>query len=263
MQKSRSAEVWKRRERVRMRGYFIFLFLMLIAACAYADSGHDAVFKKGNQFYEKGDYDEAIKEYSRLLKQGLESGNLYFNLGNSYFKKGEHGKAVLNYERAKRLVPDDSDLKSNYAYALSKIENSPQGAPPPTEKVMGIFNNLTLDGLTVVMSVVYALMVLIITASIFIERVRRYRIIGIFILSLLFITGAAAVFSRAAVLDKEAIVVTKSAEARFEPLENATTHFTLYEGMKVYVLESKQDWSKVRRDDGKTGWLSSRALEKI
>jgi tetratricopeptide (TPR) repeat protein len=251
-------------KKCKVRGCFIFLFLIFFASCVYADDASVAIFKKGNQLYEKGIYDEAVKEYSRLLEKGFESGNLYFNLGNSYFKKGELGRAILNYERAKRLVPDDSDLKSNYNYVLSKIENSSRHtASPSIEKISGIFNKLTLNGLTIFVSVVYLVIILIFTASIFSTSVRRYRIIVISILSLVLISGAFTLYGRVSVLDNEAIVISKNADAKFEPLDNATTHFTLYEGMTVNILESKKDWSKVRRGDGKIGWLRIQALEKI
>jgi tetratricopeptide (TPR) repeat protein len=249
---------------VRMRGLFIFLFLTFFAGCAYADDAAVSIFKNGNQFYEQGMYEEAVKEYTRLLEQGFESGNLYFNLGNSYFKKGEPGRAILNYERAKRLIPTDSDLKANYNFVLSKMENTlPQAVTPSIEKTLGLYNKLTLDGLTVLVSVVYAGIILFLAASLFIQVFRRYRIIVICILLLVFVSGAFSLYSRVSVLEREAIVISKSAEAKFEPLDNATTHFTLYESMKTLVLESKGNWLKISRPDGKSGWIRKDSLEII
>ena len=80
-----------------------------------SDTGY--IFYKANALYEEGKYDEAIEVYTGLIDQGLESGNLYYNIGNCYFKKGELGKAIVNYERANKLIPDDSDLKSNHDFA--------------------------------------------------------------------------------------------------------------------------------------------------
>ncbi len=64
-------------------------------------------------------------------------------------------------------------------------------------------------------------------------------------------------------LDKEAIVISESPEARFEPFEKATAYFTLYEGMKVYIVESKKGWRKVERFDGKAGWIRDKEVEKV
>ncbi len=49
----------------------------------------------------------------------------------------------------------------------------------------------------------------------------------------------------------------------FEPFKRATTHFTIYEGMKVETILEKDDWKKIRRIDGKMGWVESAALEAI
>ncbi|MBI4849786.1 MAG: tetratricopeptide repeat protein [Nitrospirae bacterium] len=238
--------------------------MLFLVASAFADNDPSSIFNKGNQLYESGKYDEAIKEYSRLLAQGFESGNLYFNLGNSYFKKGETGRAVLNYERAKRLMPDDSDLRSNYNYAVSKTDNTgQQSSASLAEKISGIFSGLTINGLTIFASAVYVLILAIFIAVIFFPAVKRYSLIMLGVLSVIFLLSAFSLYSRVTVLDSEAIVISKNAEAKFEPMDNATTHFTLYEGMKILVLESKHDWNKVERFDGKTGWIRNQALEKI
>ncbi len=262
--KSKSGSPCSLRER---KGYQIMVLiisiLLMFVHPIHADDSN-SIFKKGNQLYEKGNYDEAVKEYSKLREQGFESGNIYFNLGNAYYKKSELGKAILNYERAKRLIPGDNDLKSNYKYALSKIENTaPQTSMPATERISGIYSNLTLNGLTILVSVVYILIISILTASIFIQSVRRYAVIVSCSLSLIFISTAFSLYSRISVLDNEAIILSKNAEVKFEPIDNATTHFTLYEGMKIYILEAKDNWIKIRRSDGKSGWIKKDSIETI
>ncbi|TFG89641.1 MAG: tetratricopeptide repeat protein, partial [Syntrophobacterales bacterium] len=74
-------------------------------------------FKMANNFYEKKDYDSAIRLYESILNQGKESDAIYFNLGNAYFKKGDLGHAILNYLKAKRLNPADEDIRHNLEFA--------------------------------------------------------------------------------------------------------------------------------------------------
>jgi len=119
------------------------------------------IFYKANAFYEDGKYDDAIKVYSGLIDQGLESGNLYYNMGNSYFKKGELGKAILNYERAKKLIPGDSDLKANYDFVLSKVRNVvSMETVTMHNRVMAIYNSFTINGLTILLSLLYTIVLL-------------------------------------------------------------------------------------------------------
>ena len=106
-----------------------FSFCGFFAQGATNDTAADKLFYQANAAYKESKYDRAIENYEKLIKSGLESPNLYYNLGNSYFKKGEAGKAIVNYERAKRFIPNDSDLKSNYDYAHSSLnlERKPFG----------------------------------------------------------------------------------------------------------------------------------------
>ena len=48
--------------------------------------------------YSKGNYQQAIKDYEDLLKNG-ESAELYYNLGNAYYRTDNITRAVLSYER--------------------------------------------------------------------------------------------------------------------------------------------------------------------
>jgi tetratricopeptide (TPR) repeat protein len=249
-----------------MTGLLFNLYILLPFCFAQQERGvsPEYIFFKANSYYEEGKYDEAIDEYSKLLARGVEGGNLYYNLGNSYFKKGELGKAILNYERAKRLIPRDSDLKSNYKFARLRIEYDVSGPSAPWyERAFSIFNMLTINEMTVLLSAVFVLAVLFLIARLFIAVAGRYSISFAAVLIIVVALIAFLLCSRVSLLDKEAIVISGSSEALFEPLDNATAHFTLYEGMKVHMLQSKKDWNKVKRADGKVGWVRARDIEKI
>ena len=235
-------------------------------ALALSDKDTDAgyTFYKGNTLYEKGSYDDAISTYSKLLEQNMESGHLYYNMGNAYFKKGELGKAILHYERAKRLIPRDSDLKSNYKFALSQIEaDTAKISAPMTDKIFGAFSFLSLNELTVLSSCMLLLIVLLLIARLYIRMSRNTfsLLLTSFIVIIAF--TITTVFIRASAIDKEAVIVSNSPEVKFEPFESATTHFTLHEGMKIHVIQSKQDWMKIKRSDGKTGWVNKTSAEFI
>jgi tetratricopeptide (TPR) repeat protein len=249
------------------------VFYLLLSPVLFAGDGHtqqvrnnnpEYIFYKGNTLYEEGKYDEAIGEFLKLLEQGMESGNLYYNIGNSYFKKGELGRAILNYERARRLIPRDSDLKSNYGFARSQMEyNASEESAPWFNRVLHIFDMLSINEMTVLLSALFTVVVIFLIIRLILPATRKHSVIflSVSIIFVLFIS--VSLFNRITLLDKEAVVITESPEAGFEPIENSTVHFTLYEGIKIHILQSKKKWVKVKRPDGKVGWVMGRDVGKI
>ena len=62
---------------------------------------------------------------------------------------------------------------------------------------------------------------------------------------------------------KGLVVMVPETFAFFGPFDSATKFFTLYEGMPVEVLKSKDDWYKVKRQDGKSGWIKKDKIQFI
>ena len=81
----------------------LIIFLSLLPVSLFAQP--ETFLEQGNHFYQKQQYDKAIESYSKVLNEGYESAELYFNLGNAYYRKGSLGYAILNFERALKLSP--------------------------------------------------------------------------------------------------------------------------------------------------------------
>jgi SH3-like domain-containing protein len=62
--------------------------------------------------------------------------------------------------------------------------------------------------------------------------------------------------------ENSAISLSES-EVKFEPRLEATTYFKLSVGEQVKILNGEQEWLKIRRSDGKMGWVEKKMLEKI
>ena len=245
-----------------------FMVSIMLSSAVYADNkgagNPEYVFYKGNTFYEEGKYDEAIIEYTGLLEKGLESGSLYYNLGNCYLKRGEHGKAVLNYERAMRLIPRDSDLRANYKFALSEIKyNVSDKRDTFYKKMIFLFDELTLNETTAALSTIFVLVILFFAIRLYSIAVRKKFVYIFSVLFICFLVLSVAFYEKFSLIDREAVVTVENSDAGFEPVDNATTHFTLQEGMKIYILQSKKEWTKVRRSDGNIGWVKARDIERI
>lgn len=238
----------------------VTIYCLPITIC-YAQE--TTTFYHANTLYEQGKYDEAITQYNDIItKNNLESGNLYYNLGNCYFKKGNLGQAILNYEKARRLIPFDKDLESNYEYANSLIK-SDVVAPKQNfyQTVFSkIFEVFTINSLTISLNILYVITLITILLGIFLINLRKRIFSIVAFLILFFSLGFFALREKISLLNKEGIVITKTVDVKFEPINNATTYFTLHEGMKVKITATNENWYKIKRLDNKSGWVDSTAL---
>jgi len=55
--------------------------------------------------------------------------------------------------------------------------------------------------------------------------------------------------------NQPAIVFAKESQIKSEPNLRSTEAFKLHEGTKVQVLDTVDNWKKIKIDDGKTGWV--------
>jgi tetratricopeptide (TPR) repeat protein len=247
----------------------IFLSLFCLGQISYAEpnklQGPDSIFLKASLYYKAAQYDEAIAQYYLLIRQGVESGSLFYNLGNCYLKKGQFGKAILNYERAKRIIPSDADLIANNQYARSLIKGaSPQEATAWDEKIFErSLGRLSPDGLIIFLSAIYTLFMIILITRTYSIRMRKYSLAVIAILLALFILGSLSFYEKVSAIGKEAITMTDKADVKFQPFEKAPFHFALYEGMKIRILRIEGDWVKILTPDKKTGWIQVLHIEVI
>jgi len=250
------------------RNLFIILAISIfVATPALCQNGKDArrLFIEGNALYADEKFKEAIADYEKAIRTGFENGPLYYNLGNAYFKDGQLGMAVLNYLRAERLMPGDADLKSNLKYANSLVKTnvlSPDGKWY-IRLFLGIADSFTLDGLTITTALLYLALAIGVLFAATMKGSRKilayvnWSILALFIISL---SLFGARYYKQFYL-KEAVVVAQNTDCKFEPFIGATTFFTLTEGERVSVRASKKDWLKVRRPDGKQGWVKRSDIE--
>ena len=254
-------------------GICVYYVLMLLpsAACAalgpQASSQPHVFFYKANNDFKRGDYAAAAAEYEKLIAAGAESGNVYYNLGNAYFKAGQLGKAIVNYERAKRLIPRDSDLNANLVFALSLRENPVLAKKQvwPLRLLQRVSAYYTLDGLTILVFGAYSFLVIGLSIMLLIKKP-----LG-FIKNSVILCGALVCFFSTAwglkynevCVWKPAIIIAASTDSKFAPSDTAVTHFKLYEGTQVNIVNEDGAWLRIKTPDGKIGWVRGNTAERI
>ncbi|MFH1553142.1 MAG: SH3 domain-containing protein, partial [Candidatus Omnitrophota bacterium] len=161
--------------------------------------------------------------------------------------------------------PSDSDLLSNYRHAKSllKRQDAPEKRLWPLKWLDRVMAYLTLRQAAILASVLYYSIVLLLIATKVFQKFRAYSTLMIFFLSLALVIVLMPLYHKIRDLREGGIIVSRITDGRFEPFEDATVHFPLYEGMKVYILRTKGDWCKIKRPDGKIGWVEKGAVELI
>lgn len=252
-----------------------FIVLVILACLAGTVSCQDAkredpnqLFYTGNHYYQNQDYIKAVEEYLKILDMGIENGPVYYNIGNSFLKLGKYGHAILCYEKAKRLMPHDSDLKSNLAYARSLVDDMPDEETrtnPLIRIISRSYSDVSLGFISAITLGSYLALLFLIAAIIIYPFLGRWLGPVAFIVGLLFVVNVTAFGVRyyQEVVVKHGIIVQKSVDVKYEPIDKSTTFYKLREGNGVVVLKTKDLWRRVRRHDGKAGWIARDAVEEI
>jgi len=87
-----------------LREFMRNAWILVLAACTAASAGQ-SFFAQGNQFYDQGNFLEAIKYYRAAIKEGELEPFAWFNLGNSLVQLGKNNLAVVAYRRSTELNP--------------------------------------------------------------------------------------------------------------------------------------------------------------
>jgi len=237
------------------------LFLLLLIANTITAQNVDTLFVSANELYRNGAFEEAIEKYKKIESQDAVSSELYLNLGNAYYKLNKVGPTIFYYEKALKLNPLNEDVKNNLIFAkrlaLDTIEEVPK-------TVFQRFNKNYLQKLSynewaivvVLFSFLTSLLFLLFYFGYSSTRKRIYfTTSGISFIVLIFSLFITYNQYSQAKNKKEAIVFVEKTEVRNAPTLNSEAIFTLHEGAKVFVLDTIDNWKKIRIADGKQGWI--------
>ncbi|MEC4004290.1 tetratricopeptide repeat protein [Flavobacterium sp. SUN052] len=243
----------------------ILYIIVLITQFSFAQDA----FEKGNQYYQKGNFQQAISNYESVLVSGNQSAELYFNLGNCYYKLHKVAPAIYNFEKALQLNPNDQEIQTNLDFAkrmtVDDIKEIPQvGFNKLLQNLVSIFNYDTWASIAVIFAFLFLLSFVgyYFSPSAVKKRIFFTSMFVIFIGILVSVSSAISEKSRIS-NEKAAIVFAEKASVKSEPKLSATETILLHEGTKVFILESIANWKKVQLTDETTGWISDEAIKEL
>ena len=247
----------------------VSLVLLLLTSCLMPLSTYAVTKADADSAYARGQYQQAIKDYSELLKKGV-SAELYYNLGNAYYRTEDITHAVLSYERALLLSPGDRDIRFNLQMARSKTIDkiTPESEMFFVTWYRSLVNLMSVDAWAFAALTALALAIALALVYLFANRIwlRKLGFFGAIGLLLLFVLANILAYSqKQELVSRSSAIITSSAVGvKSTPADDGTELFILHEGTKVEITDgAMKQWKRVRVADGKDGWVKAKDMEVI
>ncbi|WP_369048137.1 tetratricopeptide repeat protein [Tenacibaculum sp. UWU-22] len=244
-------------------------FLLLLFPVFLSAQTVDELFVNANNLYKEGQYEKAIELYKKIETTKKVSSELYYNLANCYYKLNQVAPSIYNYEKALQLNPLNADAQNNLAFAkrltLDRIEEVPKSF---LQKIHEKYiQKLTYNQWAIVAVVFSFMAALLFLLFYFTNTPNKKRLFFVSsILSFLFLLVSLTISYNEyhnSKTNKFAIIFNQQVSIKNAPTLNSNEVFILHEGAKVKVLDTVDDWKKIKLADGKIGWVKASEIKII
>ncbi len=245
--------------------FSVFVLAPSVLQAAALSPADQTQFEQANQSYRDGKFKEAAAGFEALKAKYPGEAAFPYNLGNSLFRTGEIGPALLAYERALRLSPRDKDIRANLEHVRGlleyRIEDKRNWYVRAGESVLGHFRDEEVFFLVLMIYLAF-----LVTAFFCLAFRRgepwgwwRKTLLGLLLAGL----GLAALKHFDSDIMKDAIVIAKEAEVHYGPSVGDQVAFRLGEGLKVYVVDTRRDWSRIALVNHEGGWVKNSDIAQV
>ncbi len=99
-------------ERLRRISILILLVTFFAFSYAFAQKAAEESLRKGREYSNKGNYDQAIVNFSIAIKFNPKDAGSYSSRANIYQTKGMYDKAISDFSKAIELNPNNAGIYS-------------------------------------------------------------------------------------------------------------------------------------------------------
>ena len=141
------------RRKTSNRGPLPFIGMAILSIMLLSALSVEGSPQKAKKYYEKGEFEEAGKQYQEAIKEKPDDARLYYNLGASLYRTSDYDEAQTALDKA--LTTDDLSLQkdafynlgnSHYRMGEAQLEVNPQETISLWEQGLKDYENaLTLD----------------------------------------------------------------------------------------------------------------------
>ncbi len=246
----------------------------LVAACltpaCFATAGAlspEEGFARANSLYAEENYEEALGIYERIMREGWEAPELYYNASNCYLRTGRPGLALVMCKRAAELAPTDEDVRANLDFIESLVR---EGAPKPRssrllDMILSPYKVLSTDGALLATSISWFALAVALSLRVLSLGPRRIALYAAAAAGCGVIVFASCFGAKlwADVHRTEAVIIVPSARVLSGPGDDFVVQTSLGEGAVVRVKRSGGQWVEVLLGPEMAGWVRRSNLEVI
>ena len=223
----------------------------------------DSLYRRANALYQEGLFESALATYKRIVDDGVESGDLYYNMGNAAFRSNNIGYAILYYEKALKLDPAHEDATHNLRYAMQYRLDAFEPVPEfflrtwiKTVVRMIPERSWSMLSLFFFFMLIVSLVIYLFARRLTLKKAGFFSAIVMVMIFLLSLFSAINQYKN--ILQPESgIILSPSVVVKSTPSDSGTELFILHEGTRVKFNEEVSDWYNIRIIDGREGWIKS------
>jgi len=253
-----------------MKKFILYIAFILFGVMAHAqDAEWQKAFEKTNAIYEKEHFKEAINNYLNLVQQVDNSPELYFNLANAYLKTESYTNAVYYYEKALKLNPNMNVAKTNLNFAKehTKDDFTIIEEYDKSDIAHGFLSKLSVDNWAI-MATIASILIFVLFMLYYKNNTSATKRILLSAILILFFIGIGSIYAASFESNynskgEEAIIFTSKIDLKSEARNTSETLKELHEGTKVFIIEHKALWLKVRLENQEIGWIQEKDVKNI
>ncbi len=234
------------------------LIAFTLATLSLTGTTQAATLDDANRAFADGKYQESTADYQALLAQNGYSAPVLFDLGNSYYRQGDLAQAILAYRRAQWLAPNDADIAANL-HAAQKQAGVAISEPRWSDTISHI---LSASEWAWVGCAAWTLLCVSLLARVVLRQWRGLlTFVAVADAFVLAVAIAGAFFASDGL--NQAVVTAKNASALISPFPEAQAVFSPAPGETVAVVESHNDYLRVKDSAGHTGWIEKTRIASV